>query len=265
MPINILCAFLLFPSFTAGEESIAPPCSYRIIHVYPHNQESFTQGLVYDQGFFYEGTGLWKKSKLLKVKPETGEISLERKLEDRFFGEGITLFQGRLYQLTWLANRGFIYDKDTFAPAGEFQYPTEGWGLTHNGRSLILSDGTARLYFFDPVTFEEKKRISVLDGGQPVVRLNELEWVNGEILANIWLKDRIARIDPESGNVKGWIDLSDLRTRANIPDSADALNGIAYDAENQRLFITGKLWPSLFEIEIVPSASSQNSSWKTYP
>ncbi|HFQ94654.1 MAG TPA: glutaminyl-peptide cyclotransferase, partial [Anaerolineae bacterium] len=194
------------------------------------------------------------QSSLRRVEPETGEVLQIQDVPPEYFAEGLVLWDGKLIQLTWKENTAFIYDKDSFEKLGEFSYPTEGWGITHDGRNLIMSDGTATLYFRDPETFAETGRIEVRDENGPVVRLNELEYIDGEIWANVWQTNRIARIDPATGQVTGWIDLNGILDNTTLTQKADVLNGIAYDAENGRIFITGKLWPTLFEIEIVPDA-----------
>ncbi len=229
-----------------------PVFTYRVVNTFPHDRSSFTQGLVYDTGFLYEGTGIKGKSALQRVDLATGEILQTRPLEDRFFGEGITIFEDKVVQLTWVSKVGFVYDRESFDPVGEFEYPTQGWGITHDGKQLIMSDGTATLYFLDPVTFGGIGQIEVRDRDGPVNRLNELEYVRGEVFANVWETDRIARIAPRTGRVVGWIDLEGLLTEEDRRETVDVLNGIAYDSEGDRLFVTGKLWPKLFEIKLVP-------------
>ena len=223
-----------------------------MINTYPHDRAAFTQGLVYVDSVFYEGTGLYGASSLRKVDPETGQVLLLRGLPAQFFGEGITILGNRIYQLTWKSGAGFVYDKESFEPVQSFTYPTEGWGLTHDGSRLIMSDGTDTLHFLDPETLEETGSVQVRDSHGPVIWLNELEYVEGEVFANVWQTDLVARIDPESGRVLGWIDLSGLLEPADYAVPVDVLNGIAYDAETGRLFVTGKLWPKLFEIELIP-------------
>lgn len=227
---------------------------YRIVNAYPHDPNAFTQGLIYREagGVLYEGTGLWGRSSIRKVALETGEVLQTREIDGQFFGEGITLWKDRLIELTWQSNKGFVYDRETFEFQRDFSYPTEGWGITHDGIKLIMSDGTENLYFLDPTTFEEIGRVQVKDGDQPVVRLNELEYINGEVFANVWQTNRVARISPETGRVLGWIDLAGLLGPEDRNGQTDVLNGIAYDPEGQRLFVTGKLWPKLFEIELIP-------------
>lgn len=231
-----------------------PVYTYRIINTYPHDRNAFTQGLVFEDGFLYEGTGLYGKSTLRKVELETGDIMKLHELSSEYFGEGIAIYQDKIYQLTYQSRRGFIYDKDKFTVLGEFTYTTEGWGLTCDGELLIMSDGTSTLSFRDPETLEEIYKITVYDNKGEVTRLNELEYVNGEIYANIWQTDYIARISPQTGRVIGWIDLKGLLD-PEYRRNTDVLNGIAYDAEYDRLFVTGKLWPYLFEIELIPLPS----------
>ena len=224
---------------------------YQIVRIYPHDPAAFTQGLVYLDGVLYEGTGLHGESTIRKVKLENGQVLQVHKLEERYFGEGIALVGPSLIQLTWQAGVAFIYDRATFKKTGTFNYHGEGWGLTYDGTRLIMSDGSpsGTLRLIDPKTYKEIGRLPVRDGGRPVANLNELEMVKGEIFANVWQSDRIARINPKTGVVTGWIDLSGLldpRDRMNV----DVLNGIAYDEKGDRLFVTGKLWPKLFEIRL---------------
>jgi glutamine cyclotransferase len=242
----------LAAAFSAGfnPQRRVPVVGYEVVKVYPHDPQAFTQGLIYRNGFLYEGTGLNGRSGIRKVKLETGEVVGFRALAEQYFGEGITEFKGSIYELTWRAGIGFVYDASTFEPARTFSYSGEGWGLTHDGTNLIMSDGTAQLRFWDPATLKEIRRITVRDGNRPVPELNELEFVKGEILANVWQTERIARISPADGRVTGWIDLSGLLTPAERAGT-DVLNGIAYDEKGDRLFVTGKLWPRLFEIKLV--------------
>ncbi len=224
--------------------------TYKVVNTYPHDRDAFTQGLAFENGVLYEGTGLRGHSTLRRVELETGDILQIRELPAQFFGEGVTIYGNKIIQLTWQSNVGFVYDKESFELLQEFNYPTEGWGITHDGKRLIMSDGTATLHFLDPETFEEIGGIEVLDRGSPVTRLNELEYVQGEIYANVWQTDLIARIAPLTGQVTAWIDLKGLLGPEDRSEPVDVLNGIAYDAENDRLFVTGKLWPKLFEIEL---------------
>lgn len=235
----------------SAQKAQTPIYSYRIVNVYPHDPQAFTQGLVYHNGELYEGTGLRGRSSLRRVNLETGKVLQIENLDPRYFGEGITLWNDRIIQLTWTSQIGFVYDRETFKKLREFTYPTEGWGITHDGARLIISDGTDTLYFWDPETLEEIGRIQVRDRDRPIARLNELEYVNGEILANVWQTNLIARISPETGQAIGWIDLTGLLNPQDLTQPVDVLNGIAYDREGDRLFITGKLWPKLFEIELV--------------
>jgi len=230
---------------------IIPVYTYSVVNVYPHDKSAFTQGLVFEDGVLYEGTGLYGRSTLRRVELETGDIMQIYVLPAQYFGEGVTIYGSKIIQLTWQSNVGFIYDKDSFELLQEFDYPTEGWGITYDGERLIMSDGTSILYFLDPETLEEIGRIEVYDNDGPVTRLNELEYVQGEIYANVWRMDHIATIAPQTGKVIGWIELEGLLGTEDYTEPIDVLNGIAYDAENDRLFVTGKLWPKLFEIELV--------------
>ncbi len=251
----ILSCAVAIGAAPAGERRSATPAPvarYRVIHVFPHDPEAFTQGLVYLDGVLYEGTGLNGRSTIRQVRLENGEVLRLQKLDAQYFGEGIAIFGGTLFELTWQSGIGFLYDRASFERKGTFTYRGEGWGLTHDGRRLIMSDGTAYLRFIDPATQKELSRIQVRDGGRPIEHLNELEYVKGEILANVWLTDRIARISPKTGVVTGWIDLKGLLSAAEQVRDGAVLNGIAYDAAGDRLFVTGKLWPKLFEIRIAP-------------
>ena len=230
----------------------APILTFKVVNTYPHDRAAFTEGLVIDNGVLYEGTGLNGQSSLRRVDLASGKVLQNAALDQQYFGEGITVWGDQIVQLTWKSHEGFVYDKASFKPLKTFNYPSEGWGLTHDDKSLIMSDGTPTLHFLDPVTFQETRRITVTDKGQPVFNLNELEYVRGEILANVWQTDRIARISPEDGQVIGWIDLTGLLSPADRQPAVDVLNGIAYDAEHDRLYVTGKLWPKLFEIDLVP-------------
>lgn len=228
-----------------------PQYTYTVVRTYPHDRRAFTQGLQYVDGFLYEGTGNHGQSWIRKVKVETGEVTQQRELAKEHFGEGIAIWRSELFQLTWQSGIGFVYDLKTFAPKRTFRYSGEGWGLTQDGTGLIMSDGTDVLRFVEPTTFKERRRVKVTALGQPVPKLNELEYVKGEVFANIWMTDMVARIDPVSGKVTGWIDLSNLLTPAERAQT-DVLNGIAFDAASDRLFVTGKWWPKLFEIRLSP-------------
>ncbi len=224
---------------------------YKVIRSYPHDRRAFTQGLEYEGGFLYEGTGLQGQSALYRRDLQTGQTLKMLRLADKYFGEGITIFGDKLIQLTWQSKTGFVYSKDTFTQRGQFHYPTEGWGLTHDARRLIMSDGTATLHFLDPNTFAETGRLEVRDRGRLVPRLNELEFIDGSLYANVWPTDRIAIIDAKTGRVTGWLDLATLHPQSATDDAEDVLNGIAYLPDSKHLLVTGKLWPKLYEIELV--------------
>ncbi|MDH4268876.1 MAG: glutaminyl-peptide cyclotransferase [Dehalococcoidia bacterium] len=234
-----------------GNSNVIPVYTYDITNTYPHDSDAFTQGLVFEDGVLYEGTGLFGQSTLRRVELETGDILQIHELSDQLFGEGITIYGDEIIQLTWQSNIGFVYDKNSFELLQEFNYSTEGWGITHDGEHLIMSDGTSTLHFLDPQTFEEIGQLEVFDNDGPIARLNELEYIQGEIYANVWQTDLVARIAPETGRVIGWVDLRGLLTAEDRSEPVDVLNGIAYDAEADRLFVTGKLWPKLFEIELI--------------
>jgi len=231
------------------------PClaadTYRVVHSYPHDANAFTQGLVYADGHLYESTGLKGHSSLRMVDLESGRVLQELPVPSQYFAEGLAAWGSTLVQLTWQEHTAFVYDRFSFRQIRTQSYKGEGWGLTADGKELILSDGTAGLRFVDPATFRELRRVIVKDHGVPVLQLNELEFVKGEIYANVWHSDRIARISPVNGNVLGWIDLTGLLPAGERTDPQAVLNGIAYDAAHDRLFVTGKLWPRLFEIKVV--------------
>ncbi|HEX8692569.1 MAG TPA: glutaminyl-peptide cyclotransferase [Longimicrobium sp.] len=229
-------------------EPAAPTVAAEQVRSYPHDPAAFTQGLVFHDGQLYESTGRYGESSLRRVRLETGEVLEKVAVPERHFAEGLALLGGRLYQLTWQDGMGFIYDVGTLRQQGTFPYEGEGWGLTTDGTSLILSDGSNVLRFLDPATAAVTRTVEVTDGGQPVHQLNELEWVRGEVWANVWHDRRVARIDPETGRVKAWLDLSGLVPTPQPTDNEAVLNGIAYDPAADRLFVTGKLWPTLFEI-----------------
>lgn len=235
------------PTSTPALDEV-PRYTFEVVAAYPHDRGAYTQGLAHEDGFLYEGTGLRGESSLRKVELESGEIKQLLELGPEFFGEGIAILNDRIFQLTLHSGRGFVYDQQDFGLLDEFAFIPQGWGLTHDGKNLIMSDGTSALRFIDPNSFEETGRLTVTDRGTPVVWLNELEWVDGEIFANIWQSDEIARISPVTGEVLGWIDLAPLRESRSF---SGVLNGIAFDAEHNRLFVTGKNWPELFEIRIV--------------
>lgn len=235
-----------------AESQSVPVAGYRIVNVYPHDPEAFTQGLVYEDGSLYESTGLYGRSSIRQVELSTGKVMRSRLLPIFCFGEGLAAWGDRLIQLTWKSHTGFVYSKENIQTLSTFEYSGEGWGITRVGSFLVMSDGTDVLRFLDPNTLEEIKVLEVHDGAHPVKLLNELEYIKGEIFANVWRTDLIARISPETGEVLGWVDLTGLRGSFQSSRKEDVLNGIAYDARNDRIFVTGKLWPKLFEIQLVP-------------
>jgi len=242
----------------ATHANVTAEYGYEVVHTYPHDKQAFTEGLFYLNGFLYESTGLEQLSSLRKVRLETGEVVEKIDLPGRYFGEGIVNWKDRIIQLTYKTEVGFVYDLGTFAVRNEFKYPGEGWALTQDGKRIYMSDGTPQIRVWDPETLQEIGRVTVSDAGGPVKNVNELEWVKGEIYANIWSTDRIAQIDPASGRVVGWIDLSGLLGADDYiagENGPDVLNGIAYDAKGDRLFVTGKRWPKLFEIRLVKKSN----------
>ncbi len=248
----LLVAFLCAAAATtiAKPPAALPTDGYQIVHTYPHDPKAFTQGLIYVDGHLYESTGLNGKSSLRMVDLTTGQVLQKHDLPSEYFGEGLTDWGSTLIQLTWTAHKGFVYDRFSFSQLRTFDYQGEGWGLTHDSTQLILSDGTPYLRFLDPKSFRVTRRIHVVDdAGHPIDNLNELEYIHGEIFANIWHSDKIARISPQTGKILGWIDLSGIIDPRELQGDA-VLNGIAYDSTGDRLFVTGKLWPKLFEIKI---------------
>ena len=229
-----------------------PVYTYDVINVYPHDRGAFTQGLVFLDGQLLESTGLYGQSSLRKVELKTGNVLQQVVVPPQYFAEGLALLNGKLFQLTWQNQKGFVYDLETFKIEREFTYSGQGWGLTTDGHLLILSDGTDRLRFFDPVTFEEKRAVTVLVNGHGLTRLNELEYVKGEVLANVWGTQYVVRIDPTTGRVVGVIDFAGLLSEQDRDWTTDVLNGIAYDAKGDRLFVTGKRWPKMFEVRLRP-------------
>jgi glutaminyl-peptide cyclotransferase len=263
-PIQVLLSFLVLlatlPSFSVAEAvsnssefSSIPVYGYKIINTYPHDSSAFTQGLVYDDGVLYEGTGQYGRSTLRRVDLNTGRILKQTSLADTLFGEGVAIWKDRLIQLTWQSGLGLVYGKDNLTQISEFSYPTEGWGITSDGKRLIMSDGTNKLHFLDAETFAEQRQLSVTADGVAVQGLNELEYIKGKIYANMWPTDWIVIISPDTGEVNGSINLRGVLQQINGRDGhdVDVLNGIAYDASGDRLFVTGKLWPNLFEIELI--------------
>jgi glutamine cyclotransferase len=233
-----------------ARERTPPVYGFQVVHAFPHDARAYTQGLVFEDGFLYEGTGKYGQSTLRKVELETGRVLQSHSLDRRLFGEGITIWGDQIIQLTWRSRTGIVYDKETFRELRRFRYLREGWGLTHDGTHLIMSDGSSTLWFLDPGNFKLARRLLVQNQGRRLGHLNELEYVDGEILANVYTEDWIARISPETGEVTGWIDLRALMPRRADQDAV--LNGIAYDPEGKRLFVTGKDWPKLFEIRVTP-------------
>jgi glutaminyl-peptide cyclotransferase len=249
--VKVLLACVGLLSAFAGAPGWAQPVSaYRVVHAYPHDPHAFTEGLFYLNGFLYESTGEPGRSTIRKVRLSDGVVLRSRSIAPNLFGEGIVNWGDQIISLTWRDEVGFRWDLGTFKPLAEFHYQGEGWAMTQNGKAIILSDGSSVLHVLDPKTLGEVRRVSVTAAGQPVPNLNELEWVRGEILANVWMTNRIARIDPDTGVVKAWIDLSALPEAANQADPDAVLNGIAYDREHDRLFVTGKDWPHLYEIKL---------------
>lgn len=234
----------------ASENMVVPKYGYQIVNIWPHDTDAYTQGLVFYDGRLLESTGQEGRSSLRSVELETGKVLKKVDVPQPYFAEGITLLNGKIYQLTWQHELGFVYDYQGFQQIGRFNYKGEGWGLTTDGHSLIMSDGSNRIRFLDPDSFRVTKTIAVVDGKTPVKELNELEYVQGEIYANVWHDERIATINPQTGRVTAWIDLSGLLPPGDVHDEEAVLNGIAYDQASNRLFVTGKLWPRLFEIKI---------------
>jgi len=225
---------------------------FRVVHTYPHDKEAFTQGLFWYDGMLYEGTGQEAGSSLREVDPATGRVIRQTTLDPSLFGEGITLYKDRIYQVTWKNRVGFVYDRKTFNVLNKIYYQTQGWGLTTIDDRIVMSDGTNVLYFYDPETFTVVSQIEVYDNAKKVDQLNELEYINGEIWANIWTTDLIARIDPTTGRVNSYLDLSGLYPEEErLKTDSDVLNGIAWDPAGKRIFVTGKRWPYLYEISII--------------
>lgn len=252
MALVVLGAVYLGLASRSSGEKIAPPVyGYEIIRTYPHDPEAYTQGLVFHDGDLYESTGLYGRSSLRRVDLETGRVLLRTPLPSHYFGEGLTHWGNQWIQLTWQSRLALVYGEGTLRLIKKIPYPLEGWGLTQDGRSLIASDGSATLYFLDPESLKITRKVVVRDQGRPVPYLNELEYVQGAVYANVYLTDRIARLAPDTGEVTGWIDLTGLLPDRDRGPATDVLNGIAFDARQQRLFVTGKNWPKLFEIRPV--------------
>jgi glutamine cyclotransferase len=245
--ILVLASFVLS---TAGALA-APVFGYKVVAKFPHSTESYTEGFFYLNGMFYEGTGLKGHSEVLVTQPETGKVLQRLELPAQYFGEGIVDWGPNLYEWTWQTHIGFVYDRFSLHKIREFTYDGEGWGMTRTPKQIITSDGTSTLRFRDPATFQEVRHIVVRDGKLPVEQLNELEYIKGEIYANVWHSDRIARISPQDGHVIAWIDLTGILPDDQRVNAESVLNGIAYDAQHDRLFVTGKQWPAIFEIKIL--------------
>jgi glutamine cyclotransferase len=257
MPMQTLRLFrlsILLALVTAAVAPAQPPDTYKVVHTYPHDAQAFTQGLIYLDGHLYESTGLNGRSSLRMEDLDTGRALQFLSVPSKYFAEGLTDWGSTLIQLTWENHIALVYDRFSFHLLRTFPFSGEGWGLTHDATHLILSDGTPDLRFLDPATFREVRRVTVKDHGTPVKELNELEFVHGEIYANIWHSDRIARVSPATGKVLGWIDLTGLLPAAEHSSAESVLNGIAWDSAHDRLFVTGKLWPKLFEIKVIPAA-----------
>ncbi len=238
-------------SITMFSDFVPRQYGFQIIHTFPHDQDAYTQGLVFDLGFLFESTGQYGKSSLRKIEPETGKLISSKNLPPDLFGEGVCIFKERIIQLTWKSRIGFVYDKKSFELINKIEYQTQGWGITSDGEKLIMSDGSNTIYFLEPEYFTELSRIEVYDNKGPVNNLNELEFINGEIYANVYQTDKIVRIDPLTGKVLAWINMEGLLSKKDYHKKIDVLNGIAYDQGKNRLFVTGKMWPKLFEIKLV--------------
>jgi glutamine cyclotransferase len=257
--LNLALALPAIPGALPARVLAAPVSSYKVVAEFPHSTGSYTEGFFYREGLFYEGTGLKGRSAILVIEPETGKVVQRRDLPQQFFDEGIVDWGPNIYEWTWQSHICFVYDRFSLRPAGQFSYSGEGWGMTRTAKEIITSDGTATLRFRDPKTFSEIRHIVVKDGTHTVQPLNELEFVKGEIYANIWHSDRIARISPRNGHVIGWVDLTGLMPASRRVNDESVLNGIAYDAQHDRLFVTGKQWPSVFEIKIVSRLPQKSS------
>jgi len=254
IPRRVVSSLALALAFLSAGCAAAPVSSYRVVARYPHSTESYTEGFFYLDGLFYEGTGMNGRSAVMAIQPETGRVLQKLSLAPQYFGEGIVDWGPNLYEWTWQSHICFVYDRFTMRLVRQFSYSGEGWGMTHSAKEIITSDGTATLRFRDPNSFKETRHIVVKDGGQAISQLNELEYIKGEIFANVWHSERIARISPVDGHVIGWIDLTGLLPENQKVNAESVLNGIAYDAKHDRIFVTGKQWPAIFEIQIVSGA-----------
>lgn len=247
-----LAGFLFGQDDSPNRTARPPEYTFKVVRTFPHDTSAFTQGLAYRDGFLYESTGLNGRSSLRKVRLETGDVVQRVDLAPKFFGEGITIYKNEIVQLTWLSHVGFVYNLSNFRLLRRFSYPGEGWGVATDGRQIFISDGTPSIRVLDADTLEEKRRFTAEDRGIRIEQLNELEFLEGEIFANVWQTDRIARISPQTGRVVGWIDLKGLLSPIYRLGEGAVLNGIAYDPMGRRLFVTGKLWPSIFQIQLFP-------------
>ena len=254
--LGISALLLLTSCRDRSQPDSAPVYTTRALKTYPHDPQAFTQGLVYEDGFLYESTGLHGRSSLRKVALTSGAVLQSKSIAEEYFAEGITILEDRIIQLTWQSGTAFVYDKKTFKLLDKFQYDGEGWGITHDGTRLIMSDGTDKLRFIDPHTFAEYHSIYVLDGDTSVTNLNELEYIDGSIYANVWETTKIAIISPDTGLVTSWIDLAGLYDPKGWAADAKVPNGIARDKKNNRLFVTGKLWPNIYQIKLIPPQTS---------
>ncbi|WP_018968699.1 glutaminyl-peptide cyclotransferase [Rubritalea marina] len=253
-PLLLLTLFTILlhsSQLVADDRAGAPTYQIEVVKTYPHDAQAFTQGLLYHDGFLYESTGLNGRSSLRKVELETGKVLKLRRIKSQFFAEGLALWNGKLIQLTWQAGLAFVYDRDSFRQVKTMSYPGEGWGLTRYGSQLVMSDGSSELRFLDPATFHEIRRIQVHDAGKPVLKINELESIKGEIYANLWQENRVARINPKNGKVTAWLEMAKLAPKKYRDNDQAVLNGIAYDAARDRIFVTGKMWDKLYEIKVV--------------
>ena len=251
LPCFVLVVALFAGLVVIRAEAAVPTYSYRVVAKYPHSTESYTEGFFYLDGMFYEGTGLTGHSSLMAIDPQTGQVNQRHDLPAPYFGEGIADWGPNLYEWTWTSHVCFVFDRFSLRQVGQFTYTAEGWGMTRTAKEIITSDGSSTLRFRDPSTFKETRHIVVKDGSAEITQLNELEYVKGEIYANVWHSDRIAQISPKNGAVVGWIDLAGLLPPDQKVSSEAVLNGIAYDKQHDRLFVTGKQWPTIFEIKLV--------------
>lgn len=257
MRIPVLGVVFLFCSVQAAWS--APVLGYRVVRSFPHATASYTEGFFFLDGLFYEGTGLEGHSAVMAIQPETGEVIKSVSPPPSLFGEGIVNWGPYLYEWTWTSHVCFVYDRRTFKLVRQLAYTGEGWGMTRNAKEIVTSNGSAELTFRDPETFQPVRSITVHDGPMLIPQLNELEWVRGQIYANMWHSDRIARISPADGHVLSYVDLQGLRPEETRLNLEAVLNGIAYDAEHDRLFVTGKQWPLVFEIKVQESANAEMS------